>query len=97
MSPGFTVSAPSIANVTTSVTPNVEGSYVFPPNVKRFQVLNAGDHTVKFAWVAGQSGTDYSSLYARDAYGEDNILGASLTLYFQSAFPSQRLEVSYWT
>ena len=93
----FVVTSPFILNPVTSPTPSTETSVALPAGLKRFEVSNRGATILQLAFISGNSGSLYRSIAPGASYKEDLISGSAQTLYFQTASPSQRLEVVYWT
>ena len=92
------VTTPTIANFTTSATPNTETSYAFPAKTKRFSLKNRGNGMLKIAYASGQSGTTYWSLPPATSYEETEInVNTQVTIYLQSPIASQVLEVISWS
>lgn len=92
----FLVSTPAIVDTFTDPTPGAETIFVFPSGVKRFEVGNRGTKAVKVAFVSAQP-TQTRTLNPSATYEEDTLSGGGLSLYFTSAFASQKLEIVYWT
>lgn len=90
------VKNPAIFNAVTSATPGAESSIALGM-IKRFSVSNLGNVRVKMAFVSGQSGTLFKTLFPGSTYSEREIDDQVVTLYVQAASPSQRLEVVTWT
>lgn len=90
------VTVPSNTTHVTDATPNTETVLVLT-TIKRFRVVNRGRVNVKYAFAAGQSGVNYSSIPPNGFIEEDGIFNATITLYIQAPSASQRLEVVTWT
>src|SRR5271165_3885696 len=61
------VSVPVISNVTIS-TPNVEQSFTIPSGTKAIFFRARGNSILKFAFVSGQSGTNYVTVSSNSLY-----------------------------
>jgi hypothetical protein len=87
---------PTIFNVTVALA-NQEMSQSLPVNTKKFfiKVRNATS-SLKFAFSAGATSTDYISLNRGFSYSSDNVLLASTILYFQTDVPAQVVEILAW-
>lgn len=89
------VKNPVVYAVATSLTPATETSFAVTL-VKRFTMTNRGNTRIQLAYVAGQSDTNFISIFPGSSYQEDSIDTQTLTFYIQSASPTQRLEVVTW-
>ena len=89
------VKNPKNFTVTTSVVPDTETSFTMT-TIKRFKVINRGAVTVKYSYLAGDSGTNFVSIPPSSSSEEVNIDDQTVTLYLQAPSPSQRLEFVTW-
>jgi len=86
---------PTIYNVTMTLA-NTEYSQALPANTRKFLIKCRTSFAIKLAFVSGQSGTNYITIPADQAYWEDHILVSNLTLYFQCATAGQVAEIIVW-
>lgn len=90
-------SHPSIANVAVPLA-NTEVSYSVPTNTVRFQIRTRDVATLKIAYLVGQSGLTFRTIYAGETYEESGLsLTGALPLYFQSTQPTQTVEIISWS
>lgn len=87
--------SPVITNIVMT-TAGTEYSHTFTQDVQSFTIKTRNGSNLKFAFVAGQSGTNYISLPGRASYGENSITVNSVTMYFQSDQNGDILEVLEW-
>jgi hypothetical protein len=89
-------SSPTIFNVSAAVA-GTEYSQALPANTKRFsmQVRN-NTAALQFAFVSGQSGTNYILLPRGASYEAYNLLTTSLSVYFQTNKNGQTVEILAW-
>jgi hypothetical protein len=95
---GTTATTPITYNVLAPVA-GTEYSQVIPVGTKRFMAkVRSGDAKTQFAYVSGQSGTNYTTIRAGVFYEEINLnLTAPITFYFQTNLAGQVLEMLVWT
>lgn len=87
-------STPTIYNVSAAVA-NTEYSQALTSGTKKFIIRVRGDATLKLAFDAGQSGTNYITVRGGTVYVEDNI-NFTGTLYFQTTKATQTVEILEW-
>ena len=87
---------PSIANLPVPLA-NTEVFYVFPAGTKRFALQNRSDGIIKLAYIIGDSGSVYYTVWPGDEFIENDIhYAASVTIYLQSPKASQIVEIRSW-
>jgi len=86
---------PALYNVTCTLA-DTEYSQALPANTRKF-LIKARGGTLKVCFTAGESGTTFIQLLDGQAYNEDLILAAALTLYFQSPTAGTIAEIVAWT
>ncbi len=90
------VSTPTIVN-TTLTTANTEYSHIFGADTKKFTIKNRGAGQVKIAYILGDSGTTYITIWPGGVYEAPCLdLSATLTVYMQSPKASQLIEIASW-
>ena len=92
------ITAPTIANVACAAA-NTEYSYVLPTGTRFFRLKVRDDlpATLKLAFIATQSGTNYIIQYPGFTYESPMFpLDSSLTVYFQCTKASQTVEIESW-
>jgi hypothetical protein len=95
---GVSATTPITYNVSAPVA-GTEYSQVIPVGTKRFMAkIRSGDAKTQFAYVSGQSGTNYTTIRAGVFYEEINLnLTSTITFYFQTNQAGQILEMLVWT
>lgn len=88
------VATPTIFHLSMPLA-NTEYSYAFPANTKEFFVQTQG-FKLKYAYTAGQSGTDYWTLQRNNYFHKWNIIAENLTIYVQSPTAGVTLEIQSW-
>lgn len=75
---------------------DTEQSYALPSNLNRFRVtvFNA---TLKIAYTAGESGTNYMTIPRYCFLSEDQLSATGLVLYFQSPVAGTTIEIESWS
>ena len=84
----------TIANHTTSATPNTESNFTVAAGARYFSFQNRSDGVIKFSNLVGNSGTTYWTLFPGqplNVESKDNT--TSMTFYVQSPKASQVLEI----
>lgn len=88
----------AINDTVTMTSANVEYLYVVPTFARRVEIRIRDIRPMQLGFIAGGSGSNYRVVPAGCEYGIDGIAtGHSLTFYFQSSYPSQTLEITYYT
>jgi hypothetical protein len=90
---------PVIYNVTMTLA-NTEYSQALPANCKKFLIHTRAGEAFRLAFVTGKVATPtepYFSITPSDAYSEDLVLGAAVTLYFASATAGAVAEIIAWS
>lgn len=81
---------------TTLTSANTEYSYVLPELTFKFQIkARSTTVVVKYAFVSGESGSNYMSIPANMTYWDDNICTSS-TIYLQSTTAGAVVEIQSW-
>lgn len=86
---------PTIANVLVA-TANVEVSYVFPANTKKYFIKARGNSKIQLAFTSSQSGTNFITIFPGNKYEEENIQLTSITAYFQTNKNGEIVEILSW-
>ncbi len=89
------VTTPSIQNISLALAAT-EYTVTLPANTERFRIQVRGTSRLQIAYVSGQSGTNFISLYAGAYYEEAGLDVVSLNLYVQSSQGGETLEVLSW-
>lgn len=95
--PTFILSVPNIEHVDV-VNSNTEYSFTLPVGTRKFQISSLNRGTVKLAYVATESSTNYVKIIPGSTLGETRVnQAASLTLYFQSNKAADTVVIYSWT
>jgi hypothetical protein len=88
---------PTIANISVP-TANIEQSYTFPTNTKRFSLkVREGNSRVQIAYISGQSSTNFYTINYGNSYESGDVdPNYPFTIYFQCSQGSKTLEVLSW-
>lgn len=89
------VSTPTITNVTTTLA-NTEYSYTFPNNTKRFSLRTRGNAKLQLSFNAGQSGTNFVTVFAGSKHEEIGLNTTTITAYFRSNKSGEIVEILSW-
>lgn len=89
------LTSPSIQNSTIAVA-DTEQSYIFPVNTQTFLIRPRGGATLRIAFAAGTSGSDYLTVSPGAFYSQDNVAISPLTIYFQSPTAGLVVELISW-
>jgi hypothetical protein len=90
---------PAIYNVTMTDA-DTEYSQALPSNCKKFLIHTRSGEAFRLAFATGKVATPtepYFSITPYDAYSEDLVLGASVTLYFASSDAGAVAEIIAWS
>jgi hypothetical protein len=90
---------PVIYNVTMT-NADTEYSQALPASCKKFLIHTRAGEAFRLAFVTGKVATPtapYFSITPSDAYGEDLVLGAAVTLFFASASAGAVAEIIAWS
>jgi hypothetical protein len=87
---------PTIYNL-SAPTANTEVSQALPVNTKKLLIRCRGDARTQFAFVSGQSGSNYITIPIGAMYAQDLLLLSSTTVYLQTSLSSQTIEILIWT
>jgi len=86
-----------VTRVITAVampTKNTEYPYTFPAGTKRYKIQGRGEGVIKLAFVEGESGTNYWTIFPGSQYEDFNLNDAgSFNIYVQSPMDLQSLEI----
>lgn len=87
---------PTISNVTTVVA-GTEYSHTFQNDTKRFILKARGQNSIlQIAFISGQTGTTFITLYQGVVYSEEDLDLQGLTIYFQSNKAGEIVEILEW-
>jgi hypothetical protein len=86
---------PTIANVIT-ISANTEYSYAFPSNTKKFELRARGNAKLQLAFILGQSGTIFKTIFPGSTYEERGTNLIATTVYFQSTKAGETVEIISW-
>ena len=89
-------SNPSISNVALA-TANTEVAIVLPSNTRKYMLKLRDPNTMKLAFIVGNSGTTYLTVWPGCVYTESDISATGTTIYVQSPTASQVVELVVWT
>lgn len=93
---GSGASSPAIGNIVMTMA-NTEYSYAFPANTKRFIMRVRGTGKLQFSFVAGQTATNYMTLFPGSVHEEAEINISSTTVYFQNSKANEVVEILSWS
>lgn len=88
------VSSYSIVNVSLP-TANTEETVAVPSSAVWIQIKNRTDGLTKLAFLAGQSGITYVTIWPGDSHEYVKSAGPALSLYLQCPKAGQVLEITY--
>ena len=89
------LTAPVIANIPL-ILANTEYSYTFPTNTKKFRLNVRGNAKLQFAFISGNTNTQYISVFPGNSHEETGLNIAS-TIYFQSNKANEVIEILSWS
>lgn len=89
------VQNPSIQNVLVAIA-DTEEAIALPANTKKFELKARGTSKLQVAYVSGQSGTTYHTIWPGFCLREEDIDRASLTVYVQASKASEIIEIKSW-
>lgn len=93
----FLITTPFNATLSMA-TAGTEYSYAFPATVKQYQVKSRGSSKLRYAFIVGETSTNYTEVKAGAALLETGIRRATtLTLYLRATQNSEIAEITYWT
>ena len=94
-----TIEASSVVTITNLSVPaaNTEVSHALQAGVKQIYIQNRGDARTRFAFVSGESGTKFVTLFPGVAWHVSDILLTGATLYIQCNKVSQIVEIMEWS
>jgi hypothetical protein len=89
---------PAISN-TILVSANTEYTIALPLGTLHFQMKTRGAGLLKFAYVSGQSGSNYFSVYPGGMYQETGLDpgAAQINLYVQATVAGETVEIVSWS
>lgn len=87
---------PIVINV-PAPTANTEYSYTFSANTKKILIQSRLSSNVQFAYVSGQSGTNFITIPNGSGFSTDQLNLNGVTIYFQTNKASNTLEILAWT
>jgi len=88
---------PQILNVSAPLANN-EYSFTIPANAKSYEVSCRGTARIQYAFISGQSGTNYKTIHAGYAEPEEGLnRNTALNIYFRVNKPNQIIEVKVWS
>jgi hypothetical protein len=88
-------STPTIATL-TAVAANTEYSYTFPASTKGFRLNHRTGKKVLIAFISGQSGVSYVTIWPGTFLTETSLDVSGLTIYYQSPTAGSIVEVLSW-
>lgn len=83
---------PTVANVALTAA-NTEYSYAIPADTRKIFMKSRLNGTLKFAFVSGESGSNYLSLMPTQPWNVDGLQLRGETLYVQSDTNADVLEI----
>jgi hypothetical protein len=94
---GTAVSTPVIVN-TLALNANSEYALELPANTRRFSIRIRETASLRLAFIANSTTTNYVSLSAGCSYNEEGlILAAPLNIYVSTPRANSTIELLYWT
>jgi len=88
-------SALLVANV-TCILVNTEYTYMLPSGTKKLKLRARGTAKLQLASATGQTNTTFFTIYPGECY-EDDLISATLAIYFQSSKAGEVVEIITWT
>lgn len=86
---------PTIVNIQT-VLANTEYSYTFPNNTKRYRINTRNNAILQFAFISGQTNTQYIKINPGSYYEESGLDILTVTVYFRSNKAGEIVEILSW-
>ena len=94
---GTVAKTPQIYNIPV-MNANTEIAQPIPDNTNKIEIkVRNSAATLQFAFISGQSGSNYSLIPRGASYYIDNILTTGLSIYFQTNNPNQVVEILTWS
>lgn len=93
---GESVNLPTVVNMTL---PNADEEYIIylPPGTQRFTIKVRNSKLLKLAYISGESGTTYLSLFPGCSLTERSLASTTnYVLYVQSPQPGAVVELVSW-
>lgn len=90
------LTTPLIVNQVATLA-NTEYSYSFPTGTKKFSLRARGKAKLQLAFVSGNSGTNYITVFSGSKYEEIGLKLTAITAYFQSNKAGETVEILSWT
>lgn len=87
---------PVISNIVL-LTAGTEYEVDITPGCREFTLQARGDSKLQLAYVSGDSGTTYLSVWPGNSYQETTLNTVSITLYIQATKDNEILEIIAWT
>jgi hypothetical protein len=84
-----------VANI-TCVLVNTEYSYLLPSGTKKLKLRARGTARLQLADATGLTNTTFFTIHPGECY-EDDMISATLTLFFQSSKAGEIVEIITWT
>lgn len=95
--PTFIISTPTISHQTAALA-DTEYSYALPSGTRQYEVYSLKRGTLKLAYVATESGTNFIKATPGNKLKETRVNpSSSLTLYFQSNKTNDTIIIYSWT
>lgn len=94
---GAVLSAPNLSNLNMA-TANTEYTFSLPAGTKQFEIRSRSLGRVRLAFVEGESGTTFKTIWPGNSYFEGGLLLSDvLNVYVQSSKFNDVLEILFWT
>lgn len=88
---------PVIANIPVALA-NTEALYAFPAGTSRFTLkVREGNAIIRYAWIAGDSGTDFITLPYGNQLDIRDVILTGKTIYFQLSKAGMTVEIESWS
>jgi len=91
---------PRLTNLTMDISPNTESSHTLVTNLKQILIRarnSPSNHTLKFSYTSGESGTVYITLLPGAVYERTDLDLVAGTLFIQSNVASSIVEIEEWS
>jgi hypothetical protein len=84
-----------VANVTCTLA-NTEYTYVLPSGAKKMKLRARGMARLQLADATGLTNSTFFTIHPGECY-EDDMISATLSIYFQSSKAGEVVEIIIWT
>lgn len=96
LSTGSALSSPAVHNVVIAAA-DVEQSFTFPANTRRFVIKPRGHGKIRLAHIATESASNYLTIWPGAFYCSPEFAASAKTIYFQSPVEGLSIEMESWS